>query len=189
MPADGGVLPTGRLPNRSDGRDTGTRHDSNSDQTTTSSGRQEVFDILRHPDFVDFPVKPKSVEEEKAFLRLNAEKRRNGIAFNFSILLDGQIVGAIGIKVDQLRKHIAEIGYFIDRDHWGKGLASQAVRLAERFGFRELKLHRIEIVMQRQNKASRRVAEKCGYKMEGIQRGKISHNGTYADAYLYAKTK
>jgi [ribosomal protein S5]-alanine N-acetyltransferase len=153
------------------------------------SDAKRFVEILLHPDFVCFPVKPKSVEEEKAFLRLNAEKWREGVKFSFSVLLKGRLVGAVGIKVDQLRKHIGEIDYFIDRDYWGKGCASRAVRLAERFAFQELKLHRIEIITLRQNLASQRVAEKCGYRREGIQRGKIFHKGNYEDAYLYAKTK
>jgi [ribosomal protein S5]-alanine N-acetyltransferase len=153
------------------------------------SDAKRFVEILLHPDFAYFPVKPGSVEEARAILRRNAEKRREGVKFSFSVLLSGRVVGAVGIKVDQLRKHIGEIDYFIDRNHWGKGCASRAVRLAERFAFQKLKLHRIEIVTRRQNVASQRVAEKCGYRGEGIQRGKIFHDGKYEDAYLYAKTK
>ena len=48
---------------------------------------------------------------------------------------------------------------------------------------------RIEIVALKANKASHRVAEKCGYRREGIQRGKLLQNGKFLDAYLYAKVR
>ena len=91
--------------------------------------------------------------------------------------------------MDQHRKHIGEIGYFVDHDHWGQGIAPAAVRHIEEFAFRQLDIRRLEIVTLRPNKASQRVAEKCGYRREGTQRGKLLHNGQYRDASLYAKVR
>ena len=153
------------------------------------SDAKRFVQILSHPDFIYFPVKPKSIEEEKKFLRLNREKRKNGTEYNFSILLKGELVGAIGVKIDQHRKYIGEIGYFVHRDYWGKGIASSAVQLVEEFAFNHLKLRRIEIVTLMINKASQRGAEKCGYNREGIQQGKLAFDGKYFDAYIYAKIK
>ncbi len=149
---------------------------------------KRFVEILSHPDFVSFPAKPKSVEEEKRFLRKNREKRNSGSEYNFSITWDGHVVGAVGVKIDRHRKYIGEIGYFVDREYWGRGIAPAAVRLIEKFAFDHLQLKRIEIVTLRTNRASRRVAEKCGYRHEGIQRGKLVLNGKYLDACLFAKT-
>jgi ribosomal-protein-alanine N-acetyltransferase len=151
------------------------------------SDARRFFEILQHPDFIYFPVSPKSIAAEKVFLRLNAEKRRKGTEFNFAIMLRGRVVGAIGIKIDQQRKYIGEIGYFVDRQYWGRGIAAAAVKLAERYAIEHLKPKRLEILSLKPNQASRRVAEKCGYRKEGIQRGKILHHGKYEDAVLYAK--
>ncbi|MBI5580713.1 MAG: GNAT family N-acetyltransferase [Deltaproteobacteria bacterium] len=153
------------------------------------SDARKFLEILLHPKFIYFPAKPKSVEQEKEFLRLNAEKRRKRVEFNFSVIMGGRLVGGIGIKVDQQRRYIGEIGYFIDHSCWGKGLATAAVRLAERYAFSQLKLKRLEIVTHIRNIASQKVAEKCRYRKEGIQRGKILHNGKYVDAVLFAKTR
>ena len=153
------------------------------------SDAKRFVEILTHHSFIYFPVKPKSIEEEKRFLRLNREKRKNKTEYNFSIIYKDKMVGGIGAKLDQHRKHIGEIGYFIDHDYWFKGIASGAVKLIEEFSFNRLQLTRIEIVTLKKNKASQRVAEKCGYRKEGIQRGKLILAGKYLDAYLYAKTK
>ncbi|MDY6835145.1 MAG: GNAT family N-acetyltransferase [Chloroflexota bacterium] len=152
------------------------------------SDAKRFLEILSHPDFIYFPVKPKDVEEQKVFLRQNREKRRSNTEYNFSIIYKGTLVGAVGIKIDQHRKHIGEIGYFIDHDYWNKGIASGAVELVEEFAFNQLQLTRIEIVTLEKNIASQRVAEKCGYQKEGIQKGKLLFNGEYLDAHSYAKT-
>ena len=81
------------------------------------------------------------------------------------------------------------IGYFVDEPCWGRGIAGHAVRLLERVCFRELGLRRLEILMARRNKASRRVAEKCGYRREVLLKNRIVIGGKHLDALLYAKTR
>ena len=63
------------------------------------------------------------------------------------------------------------------------------MQLIENVCFEDLGMHRIEIITLKQNKASIRVAEKCGYRKEGIQRQKVKHEGKWADVYLFAKVK
>lgn len=152
------------------------------------SDARRFFDILTHPDFRYFP-RPKSLKSERAFLRKSIEKRRRGLEYNFAVIQNGEIVGAVGLKVDAHRKHIGEIGYFVERQHWGKGIAGRAVKLAEEFAFRRLKMTRLELVTLRANRASKRVALKCGYTNEGIQHGKQNHNGEYCDVDLFAKVR
>ena len=150
---------------------------------------RRFVEILNHPRFVYFPAKPKSIREEKDFLRRNAEWRRKKEQFNFTILLGDTVAGAVGVHIDTHRSYCAEIGYFVDEAHWGEGIAAEAVRLAEQFAFNELSVIRIEINMVRANKASERVAVKCGYRREGIARKKLLLNGEYLDCYVYAKTR
>ena len=152
-------------------------------------GAKRFFEILTHPDFVLFPVNVKSIEEEKRFLRTNREMRKRNFVHNYAILIKDRVVGGIGLKIDQHRPHIGEVGYFVDRKHWGKGIAPMAVEVIEEIGFGGLGLERIELVTLKNNRASIRVAEKCGYRREGIQRHKHKQDGTYYDCYLFAKVK
>ncbi|MBF0106464.1 MAG: GNAT family N-acetyltransferase [Deltaproteobacteria bacterium] len=150
---------------------------------------KRYFEILSNPHFKYFNVQVRSVEEEKKFLKLNTEKRRQKREFNFGIHLNEKLVGGIGVRVDGFRSYIGEIGYFVDETYWGKGIASKALRLIERFSFQNLKLKRIEILVITRNKASLRVALKCGYQQEGILKKKLVNNKVYHDAYLLAKTR
>jgi len=150
---------------------------------------KRFFEILTHPDFVDFPVNVKSIEEEKRFLRTSRQMRRDNIVHNYTIMLRDELVGGIGLKIDRHRKYVGEVGYFVAREYWGKGIAPKAVKLIEAIGFDELGLERIELVTLKQNKASIRVARKCGYRKEGIQRHKQLHDDKFHDVYLFAKIK
>lgn len=153
------------------------------------SDAKRFYEILNHPDFVYFPAKPKSVKEEREFLRSTKQRREDKLCYNYSVLLNDQVIGAIGIKVSPHYPEGCEIGYFVDRTCWGKGIASAAVQLIENVCFENLGMHRIEIITLKQNKASVRVAEKCGYRKEGIQKQKVRHEGKWADVYLFAKVK
>ena len=147
------------------------------------------YEILRNPNFIYFPAKPKSMAAEGEWLRKNPERRRNNTEWNYAILCGGKVVGGIGLKIDQRRKYIGEIGYFLDESYWGKGITSKAVSLVEKEGFNKLGLTRIEIRMQPENKASEKVAEKSGYKKEGLlKKALVGTDGKKKDALLYAKT-
>lgn len=159
--------------------------------------RQRISDaknfhrILDNDNFIYFGVRPETIEDQKKFLQKNKEKRKNNFEHNYSILFNKKLVGAIGIKINKHREHIGEIGYFIDEDYWGKGIATRAVKLVEKIGFDELGIKRMEIVMNPRNKASEKVAIKAGYKKEGLMQSVIySHkNKEYEDCLMYAKVK
>lgn len=153
------------------------------------SDAKRFFEILDNPDFKFFHVCPKDVEGEKEFIRKNKEKRKNKVEYNYTILYGGKVVGGCGIKINQHRDFIGEIGYFLDEKYWGKGITTRAVKLLEKKGFQELGLKRIEIVMNPENTASERVAIKCGYRKEGTMEKSIKDNNKFFDAHLYAKVK
>ena len=106
---------------------------------------------------------------------------------SFTILHKGEVIGGIGIKIDQHRKHIGEIGYFLDEVYWGRGITTKAVKMVEKKAIKEFKIKRLTIIMDPRNKASERVAIKAGYKKEGLMRGAVEQKGKLKDALLYAK--
>ena len=150
---------------------------------------KRYLEILSNPNFIFFMDPPPTIEQEKDFLRKMAEERKQGISHVYSIFYGDKLVGGCGIHINQRRKYIAEIGYFIDEPYWGRGIASKAVRKLEKIGFKELNIKRIEILMDPENIASERVAIKCGYQKEGTMCKAVLTNGQYCDVYLYAKVK
>ncbi len=153
------------------------------------SDAERYFEILSNPNFLYFEVKVKSVKEEREWLEKNAEKREKNQEYNYAILYDDKLVGAVGIAMDTRRPHIGEIGYFLDEKYWEKGITTEAVKQAEKIAFEELELVRIEIRMEPENRASERIAIRCGYTKEGSVRKAYKRDGEYRDCLLYAKVE
>ena len=66
---------------------------------------RRFFEILNSPNFHYFPAKPKTIKAETEFLRKNAALRESGEAFNYSILLNGKVVGATGVHIESRRNY------------------------------------------------------------------------------------
>jgi ribosomal-protein-serine acetyltransferase len=86
-----------------------------------------------------------------------------------AIVCRGSIVGDAGLFIDR-DNATAAIGYWLDRDHRGRGVTTVAVRELARHGFTELALRRIEIRTDVLNSGSRAVAERLGFQFEGVLR-------------------
>ncbi|MFD0589040.1 GNAT family N-acetyltransferase [Paenibacillus sp. GCM10027627] len=78
------------------------------------------------------------------------------------------------------------IGYFLDREHNGKGYMTEAVKLVVRHAFEQLGLHRIEAGVMPHNGASTQVLLKAGFAKEGISRKNVKINGNWEDHQLLA---
>lgn len=78
----------------------------------------------------------------------------------------------------------AEIGYWVDPRARGRGVAADATRAVCRWAFTRLDLEIIEWRCEVGNHASRRVAEKAGFLMEGTLRKRLFHRGTVVDAWV-----
>lgn len=155
-------------------------------QKTTDA--QRFYEILNNSNFTHFNARPKSVEDEKEWLKENSKRIKNNTEWNYTIINGEEIIGAIGVKINSHRDYIGEIGYFLDEKFWGQGIVSQAVKLIEDICFKKLKLTRLEIVMQPENKGSEKVAIKNKYLKEGLLKKILKHkDGVMKDCFLYAK--
>ena len=139
------------------------------------SDAQRFYEILNNPNFLYFGSQPKSVEAEIAWLEGNAQRIKENTEWNYTIIKGDIVIGGIGVKINAHRSYVGEIGYFIDEAYWGKGIATEAVRLLEQFCFQELGMTRIELLMLPENIGSEKVAIKNGYLKEGILHKALKH--------------
>jgi len=79
-----------------------------------------------------------------------------------AILLDGILAGNIVCFPRDGRAHV---GYWIGRDHWGKGIATEALRLL----LLEIAVRPLHASVATSNRASLRVLQKCGFVVERVQ--------------------
>ena len=71
-------------------------------------------------------------------------------------------------------------------EHAGQGYTSEAVRLLVDYLFSSKKVNRISLVIVPENAPSRRIAEKCGFQLEGTARGAFFNGGRNVDVLIYA---
>jgi RimJ/RimL family protein N-acetyltransferase len=103
----------------------------------------------------------------------------------FAITEDGRVVGAIGMGVNQFGT--GHIGYWCAAEARGRGVVTRALRMLCRYGLGEPGLGRLELVTDPENLASQRVAEKAGFKREGVLRSHALHpDGRRRDSVMFS---
>ena len=122
-----------------------------------------------------------SVEETREYLPYVAQRYRTGDLYDWSVVdkESGHMVGTCGFTSFSCPNDSAEIGYVLNPDYQGKGLATEAVRRVLTFGFEELGLHRIEARFIEGNTASLRLMERVGMTFEGYARESMRIKGRY----------
>lgn len=81
----------------------------------------------------------------------------------------------------------AEIGYVLNKDYWGMGYGTEAVRLMSNFALESLGLHKLHAQVVDANIGSVRVLEKCGYQLEGRFKDYYFIEGKYYDGLFFGK--
>ena len=109
----------------------------------------------------------------------------------FAIEVDGELAGGIGyIRKTDVERIGAEVGYWLGRPFWGRGIATAALRLLTAHAFAaDPELRRLWAVPFARNVASARVLEKCGYRLEGTLRQSAIKDGVVLDQWMYAITR
>jgi RimJ/RimL family protein N-acetyltransferase len=104
----------------------------------------------------------------------------------FAITESGRIVGSIGLGVNE-RLHSGHIGYWCAAGARGRGLTTRALRLLCRHALDELHLERFELMTDPDNYASQRVAEKVGFRREGVLRSHLrDRTGARRDSVMFS---
>ncbi len=115
-----------------------------------------------------------SIEESRAWIESRDEAWEKETDYDFVITdaKDGFFLGGCGLNRFDHANRTANIGYWVRTSRTKGEVATAAARILVKFGFGDLKLNRIEIMVAVDNKASQRVVEKTGAKREGILRNR-----------------
>jgi RimJ/RimL family protein N-acetyltransferase len=96
------------------------------------------------------------------------------------------VIGFAGMVALDLDAREGEIGYALRPEGRGNGAATRAVSLLTRWGLEELGLQRLELRIDVRNTASERVAERCGYRLDGVLRSLHFKEGLRADVGVWS---
>ena len=132
----------------------------------------DVYAYARDPEWSRYldPIVPSPYSRQDAeewVASQLSDEQADGIPF--VLVLDGVVVGALSVREDATNRS-AELGWSLHRDHWGRGLTTEAVHAAIDFAFETRGLDRVHARAFAPNIGSWRVMEKVGMTREGVLR-------------------
>jgi ribosomal-protein-serine acetyltransferase len=126
-----------------------------------------------------------TVEDTRAFLTFVRAEYAAGRQFHCNVVHAGTIVGGMGLRMNHPNAK-AELGYWIDAGHVGRGIVTRAARALTTAALGELGFNRVSIRAAVDNVRSRAVAERLGYAYEGVLRAHEKVGERFLDHASYA---
>ena len=105
-----------------------------------------------------------------AFVAGAREREKEGQSLELAIEHEGELAGISGFRSLDAANKSGELGYWLREDRGGRGIMTACCRALVRHGFESLGLNRISLAAAVENTRSRRVAERLGFRLEGIER-------------------
>jgi ribosomal-protein-alanine N-acetyltransferase len=157
-----------------------------------SSDKPALIQHLNDRDIYDRTLRipfPYTDAAADAFLaRVAKATEQEGQPVHFAIRTgDDALIGGCGLNDFEIGKsHRAEIGYWLAKSFWARGIMTEVVHRVCNHAFDEFGLAKITAQVSTFNPASARVLEKCGFQQEGFLRKHFVKDGKFVDARLFA---
>jgi len=158
-------------------------------------GAEDRESLVRHGDDVEvtryladrFPS-PYTLEDADRWIDYCAGME-DAIA-SLAIVVDGEACGGVGMeRRSDLERRTAEVGYWLGREYWGRGLVARCLASLTEFAFAERDFERLEATVIAEHVASVRVLEKAGYTLEGRRERALYKARTFYDALTYVRLR
>lgn len=111
---------------------------------------------------------------------------KTGVRWGITLDDEPAIIGSCGFMNISKPNMRAEIGYELNKNYWGKGIASEALAAIIKYGFEEMMLNRIEALIEPENAASIKIIENFSFLQEGLLREYEYGAGKFDDLYMYS---
>ncbi len=126
-----------------------------------------------------------SIQQTTNFVQKSLAKYNSHTGIDYIIRVQNTMIGIISYNyIDEMNKK-AQIGYWIDEEHQGKGYMTNACRELVSFGFKTIQLHRIELTIAVGNERSAAVAKKLGFQKEATLKESAWLNDHFTDQEIY----
>lgn len=137
--------------------------------------------------WLPFVASTKKIEDTKSFVLSALEVSEESCQFVFVIRKADELIGLIGFNNENIANRRVEIGYWLSEKYQKQGIMTKAVRHLCQFSFHERAINRIQINCAVGNVQSRKIPERLGFELEGIQRdGELLSNGVFTDLAIYS---
>ena len=154
---------------------------------------EDMFDYAKRDDVTEYLLwRPHtSLSYTKDYLKYIQTRYALGDFYDWALIdrESRRMIGTCGFTRIDTTNNSAEIGYVLNPDFWGRGIACEAAMRVLEFGFEELSLQRIEARFMQGNEASLRVMQKLGMTFEGYHKDAVLAKGKYRTVGYCAITR
>ena len=159
----------------------------------TQSDADEAWAMVQDEDIKRFTYIPSDADESFVAPWIGRYEAgwEDGSRAGFAIrdAATGAYLGFVAIVRLDLEKLQGEVGYMLAPNARGRGAAAAAVALVTRWALDELALERLELRIDDANDASKRVAERAGYRLEGVLRSLAFKEGMRTDVGVWSRLR
>ncbi|HEX5441175.1 MAG TPA: GNAT family N-acetyltransferase [Ktedonobacterales bacterium] len=130
----------------------------------------------------------RTIEDTRDYMQLQQLSYAERTVIRWGITLrddDDRVIGSCSLHHFDEGYHRAEVGYELNRAHWGQGIMPEAVSAVLTYGFTEMGLHRIEAIIDDANARSKSLLLKLGFQYEGNLRQRFVSRKGFEDEYYY----
>lgn len=122
--------------------------------------------------WLDQVPQPYTVSDGREYVAMTRQGWKDGSLSAFAIVepATDEVLGSIGVHWIDPGQHVGEIGYWVRREARGRGVATRALRLASGWAIGTCRLERLQLRADERNVVSQRVAERAGFRREGVLR-------------------
>jgi [ribosomal protein S5]-alanine N-acetyltransferase len=153
----------------------------------------DLFLVNADPEVTRFlPYPPwQNMNDATAWLERTKTRFAEHVAAQFAIRIDqphaitARTIGTALLFQFDTQHEVAEVGYVIAREYWGKGYTTEAMRPLIDYAFDTLGFHRLEAKLDPRNLASTKVLTKLGFTHEGTRRENWLDHAGRSDTGLY----
>lgn len=149
----------------------------------------DIFATYADPEVMRYWTGAPWTERTRALEYIAAGERdiADGTAMRLGLehKLTGRCIGQVTLFHFDMQNRRCDLGYALNRAHWGQGYIGEALQVLLDFGFGALGLNRMEADIDPRNTPSLRTAERLGFVQEGLLRERWLVNGEVCDTALY----
>jgi ribosomal-protein-alanine N-acetyltransferase len=150
----------------------------------------EIFALRSNPETMKYIPRPlvKTDEDALEHIAMIDSKIDSNEGINWAITLkdNPKLIGVIGHYRIKPENYRAELGYMLLPEYHGKGIVSEAVKEAVKYGFQMMKLNSLEAIIDPENHASAKVLEKNGFVKEAHLKEYEFYEGRFLDTVIYS---
>jgi [ribosomal protein S5]-alanine N-acetyltransferase len=144
-------------------------------------------EVMKHYGLESFQTAEDALDEISWYHSIFNEN--TGIRWGITLKEENEVIGSCGFLNMVVQHRRTDIGYELSRNHWSKGIASEALEAVIKHGFQEMDLQRIQALIDVPNIQSQKLVEKQGFIKEGLLRKYEYTRGKFDDLYMYSLLK